>query len=57
MEFLKVGNYHFNIEALKSGTLKDAKELFSHIDKRIVEQAYRKVKPKRATKKKVKTKD
>jgi hypothetical protein len=51
--FIKVGRYEFRIESLKEVTLKDAIKLFDHIDKRIVEQAYRKVKPKRPSKKKI----
>ncbi len=48
---IKVGNASFNKEYLQSiKTLKEAYTLFPGFDKRVVEQAWNKVKPKRKKK-------
>tara|TARA_R110000764_G_scaffold60344_2_gene129669 strand:+ start:493 stop:675 length:183 start_codon:yes stop_codon:yes gene_type:complete len=55
MKHVKVGRYQLSTDALKENSLKDAIKLFSHIDKRLVEKAYREVNPKRVSKKKKST--
>jgi hypothetical protein len=52
MKYIQIGRYQFNVKTLKENSLKDAIKLFNHIDKRVVENAYRLVNPKRKIKKK-----
>jgi len=52
MESVKVGNTHFALNHLRGVTLKEAKEMFSHIDKNKVTTAYYLANPKKKKKSK-----
>jgi hypothetical protein len=46
MEVIKIGVYSFNAEFLKDKTMKEAREFFSKIPQKIVDEAWKIVNPK-----------
>ncbi len=48
---IKIGIHSFNVDYLKSITKTQALEIFKHIDKRVVEEAYKRANPKSAKRK------